>query len=71
MVEGVNSSMIYCKNFCKCHNVPPGQQLKEKHSLGGASLTTTGHLALRNSEITYVLCPSDTHRTRGLGCRGH
>jgi hypothetical protein len=25
MVEGVNSSMIYliyCKNFCKCHNVP-------------------------------------------------
>jgi hypothetical protein len=23
---GVNSSMIYliyCKNFCKCHNVPP------------------------------------------------
>jgi hypothetical protein len=26
VVEGVNSSMIYlihCKNFCKCHNVPP------------------------------------------------
>jgi hypothetical protein len=26
MVEGVNSSMIpliYWKNFCKCHNVPP------------------------------------------------
>jgi hypothetical protein len=26
MVEGVNSSivyLIYCKNFCKCHNVPP------------------------------------------------
>jgi hypothetical protein len=25
MVEGVNSSMIYviyCKNLCKCHNVP-------------------------------------------------
>jgi hypothetical protein len=24
--EGVNSRMIYlihCKNFCKCHNVPP------------------------------------------------
>jgi hypothetical protein len=24
--RGVNSSMIYliyCKNFCKCHNVPP------------------------------------------------
>jgi hypothetical protein len=23
MVEGVNSSMIYYKNFYKCHNVPP------------------------------------------------
>jgi hypothetical protein len=20
--EGVNSTMIRCKNFCKCHNVP-------------------------------------------------
>jgi hypothetical protein len=23
---GVNSTMIHCKNFCKCHNVPPVQQ---------------------------------------------
>jgi hypothetical protein len=23
---GVNSVMIYCKNFCKYHNVPPLQQ---------------------------------------------
>jgi hypothetical protein len=22
---GVNSAMIYCKDFCKCHNVPPVQ----------------------------------------------
>jgi hypothetical protein len=22
MMEGVNSTMIYCKNFCTCHNVP-------------------------------------------------
>jgi hypothetical protein len=21
-VEGVNSTMIYCKEFCKCHSVP-------------------------------------------------
>jgi hypothetical protein len=21
-VMGVNSVMIYCKNFCKCHNIP-------------------------------------------------
>jgi hypothetical protein len=30
MMEGMSSSMIYliyCKNFCKCHNVPhPAQQ---------------------------------------------
>jgi hypothetical protein len=24
---GVNSTMIYSKNFCKCHNIPPAQQL--------------------------------------------
>jgi hypothetical protein len=23
MMEEVNSTMIYCKNFCKCHNVSP------------------------------------------------
>jgi hypothetical protein len=23
---GVNSTMIHCKNFCKCHNGPPVQQ---------------------------------------------
>jgi hypothetical protein len=26
MMEQVNSTMIHCKNFCKCHNVPPVQQ---------------------------------------------
>jgi hypothetical protein len=24
---GVNSTMIYCKNFCKCHSIPPVQEL--------------------------------------------
>jgi hypothetical protein len=24
--EGMNLIMIYCKNFCKCHSVPPVQQ---------------------------------------------
>jgi hypothetical protein len=23
---GMNSTVIYCKNFCKCHSVPPAQQ---------------------------------------------
>jgi hypothetical protein len=26
MMERVNSTMMYCKNFLKCHNVPPVQQ---------------------------------------------
>jgi hypothetical protein len=26
MMEEVNSTMIYCKNFGKYHNVPPVQQ---------------------------------------------
>jgi hypothetical protein len=26
MMEGVNSTMIFCKNFGKCYNVPPVQQ---------------------------------------------
>jgi hypothetical protein len=38
---GVNSTMIYCKNLCKCHNAPPAQQwLKEKdsfHYINGAN----------------------------------
>jgi hypothetical protein len=25
-MERMNSGMIYCKNFCKCHNVSPAQQ---------------------------------------------
>jgi hypothetical protein len=27
-MEGVNSTIIHCKNFCKCHNVP--QQAKKE-----------------------------------------
>jgi hypothetical protein len=26
---GVNSTMIYCKNFCKCHNVPPNNKKEQ------------------------------------------
>jgi hypothetical protein len=29
MKEGVNSTRIYCKNFYKCHNVPPVQQMEK------------------------------------------
>jgi hypothetical protein len=27
MMEGMNLTKIYCKHSCKCHNVPPVQQL--------------------------------------------
>jgi hypothetical protein len=26
MMEGMNLTMTYCKNFCKHHNIPPVQQ---------------------------------------------
>jgi hypothetical protein len=26
MMEGVNPTVIYCKKFCKCHNILPVQQ---------------------------------------------
>jgi hypothetical protein len=38
MVEGVNSSIIFlidCKNFCKCHNVPPSTTIKNVYSIVG------------------------------------
>jgi hypothetical protein len=28
--RGVNSIVMYCKNFCKCHNVSPVQQYDTK-----------------------------------------
>jgi hypothetical protein len=30
-VKGVNSSMMHCKNICKCHNISsPSTTIKEK-----------------------------------------
>jgi hypothetical protein len=31
--EGELKGMIYCKNFCKCHNVPSGQQHNNKYKI--------------------------------------
>jgi hypothetical protein len=33
MMEGANSTMIYYKNFCKCHSVPPVQQYHDNKKL--------------------------------------
>jgi hypothetical protein len=33
MMKKANSVMIYfiyCKNFCKCYNIPPAHELKKK-----------------------------------------
>jgi hypothetical protein len=29
-MDEVSSTIIHCKNFYKCHNVPPVQQFKKK-----------------------------------------
>jgi hypothetical protein len=31
MMEEVNSTMINCKNFCKCHNVSPSETIIKKY----------------------------------------
>jgi hypothetical protein len=33
MMEGVNSTKIYCKNFCKCHNTPPVHNNNDKNGM--------------------------------------
>jgi hypothetical protein len=42
MIEGMDSNMIYCKKFCKCHNVPPSTTIIKKKfpsSFMGAGIT--------------------------------
>jgi hypothetical protein len=57
----VNSSIIYCKNFCKCHNVSPVQQLKKKKE---------ERKKLQREVLEHVLqfCPS--HSARSGASRG-
>jgi hypothetical protein len=49
MMEGVNSTMIYmiyCKNFSKCHNVPPPSTIikkKERKKKDHSPGVITGH----------------------------
>jgi hypothetical protein len=58
-VRGVNSTMIFCKNFCKCHNVPQYNnniiKKEKKVSYNGIS-TSTGKdkvCTLLSSIITF------------------
>jgi hypothetical protein len=38
-MEGVNLIMIYCKHFCKCHNVSPAQQKYDNKNFNKMKLT--------------------------------
>jgi hypothetical protein len=57
--RGVNSIMIYCKNFCKCHNVP--------------SLSTTIKINFKKKVGVAVLISDKWDYTPRLmsGCEGH
>jgi hypothetical protein len=57
MVEGVNSSMIQsicCKNFYKCHNVPPPSTIKnerKKERQGFAVVQSTNVYLLIHNRV--------------------
>jgi hypothetical protein len=60
MVEGMNSStiyLIYCKNFYKCHNVPPpSTTIKINKNLKNINLHLTKfRSSLQNSTIELYL----------------
>jgi hypothetical protein len=52
MMEGVNSTMTHCKNFCECHKVPPAQQYFKKYFFGAWDLSPP--------IIRFILAPSST-----------
>jgi hypothetical protein len=33
MMEGMNPSTMYCKNFCECDKIPPVQQFEKENSI--------------------------------------
>jgi hypothetical protein len=66
MVEGVNSSRIYsiyCKNFYKCHNVPPPDTTIKKSPLvaRNENMTVLGGLVKLYHKTIFI--SSDTEAT--------
>jgi hypothetical protein len=61
MMEGVISSMIYCKNICKCHNISPARITTKKYKKEGPGMVAHTYHP-RNSEgrnwETYRLRPA-------------
>jgi hypothetical protein len=55
----INSTMIYliyCKNFCKCHNAPQHNNKKEKNKIGERSSVLLLHssVAMANDIVLKV-----------------
>jgi hypothetical protein len=63
MMEGVNSTMIYCKNFCKYHNVPPVQQKydNKKNTQGYLQKKKKKPVSIRRWIREGLRCPHHTH----------
>jgi hypothetical protein len=62
MVEGVNSSMmylIYCKNFCKCHNVPPPNTTIRKAKIRGKQTKFEVIINVRNVRMSTLSLVND------------
>jgi hypothetical protein len=60
VVEGVNSSviyLIYCKNLCKCHSVPPpNMTIKKEISLWISIFTNCSTVAEIQQRLLVFLC---------------
>jgi hypothetical protein len=56
---GVNSSMInliYCKNFCKCHNVPPTQHNNKNKKFKNNNLQITyTYVCMYITQVVFYL----------------
>jgi hypothetical protein len=70
VVEGVNSSiiyLIYCKNLCKCHNVPlPSTTIKEKilkNKANKQKLCLISVILLCKTTTPYFFCFVDLLQT--------
>jgi hypothetical protein len=53
---GVNSTMIYCKKFCKCYNVPLVQKKKKKERKKRSQPETASMYFLRENFFSLIVC---------------
>jgi hypothetical protein len=57
MMEGMNSTTIYSKNFCKCHNVPQSNNNKKDSNSVNKCISVSMHMQsyIEMSMFKYVL----------------